>query len=482
MKIKCSCCGNYYDDSKQVCPDCGGENPMYVKKKSNGAPQTIIELKKWYSDHHLPPPGVTRFFIGLNYNKPKAIGIYKDKSTGNFIVYKNKSSGERAIRYEGTDEAYAVNEVYTKLKEQIIEQKSSSKVRIPVREVIGDAVLSVGSSLSTSAIGSIIGEMLIYIIIMPVLTFLIILIVGIGTIIFGKEPKDGYYKYDNAYYYYNYKSYDEEGYNWYKYLDDEKKWSEPIDIGVLPKEMHTKKLSKQYFLSSGWKDSYQCDNFENSVYQKDINTGFWVNEGYYKSDDSFFYHFYGKYNTGWYSFDDDWKTVNFEVLPEKLRHSSEAKELFVSEKFTDELNVTDFSSTVFFKDKAIDNAVERGYYHYDDSYYYHLYGDSSTGWYYYSPDEDWEAVAASKLPDDLQHASKTADFYYIPTWNTETQITDFEDTGFYSSYFEEENKSAQGEKRSYYNDYDDDYDDDYDYDWDSGDSWDSDSYDWDSDW
>lgn len=479
MKIKCSFCGNYFDDSEKVCPDCGSENASYKNAKdSKGKPKTITALKKWYSDRHLPPPNVTRFFIGVNCKSPKAFGIYQDKISGNFIVYKNKASGERAIRYEGTDEAYAVNEIYTKLKEQIIDQKKrNDALKSSVGESVGEKLEDAFDAVKDVMFGTGIGQMLVYLICMPILCFIIFLVVAIGLFIFSKDPKTGYYKYDDSYYYYCYKSYNEDGYNWYRYLDDEKKWSEPINIDIMPEEMRTKKPSKKYFLGLLWDEEYQCEDFANSIYQKDIDAGFWIKEGYFKSEDNVFYHFYDKYNTGWYSFSDDWTAVNIEELPELLWHSSKANEFFISETFSDDLNVTDFSNTVFFKDKAIDNAVDRGYYHYDDSYYYHLYGDSSTGWYYYSPDEDWEAIAASELPDDLQHASKTVDFYYTPTWNSETQITDFEDTGFYSSYIEEENRAAEEANRSY--DYDDD---DYDYDWDSDDTWDSDSYDWDSDW
>ena len=71
--------------------------------------KTIAELQQWYQDRHLPPYETTRFFIGINYKKPKAFGIYQDGDQ--FIVYKNKANGERAIRYQGTDEAYAVNEL-----------------------------------------------------------------------------------------------------------------------------------------------------------------------------------------------------------------------------------------------------------------------------------------------------------------------------------------------------------------------------------
>ena len=123
MKIQCEYCGNYIDDSDEKCFHCGAINKG-IKRTGNGVPRTIEELKQWYIDHNLPDENSTRFFIGKDYAGPKAYGIYQDQNTGDFIVYKNKADGSRATRYSGKDEAYAVNELYTKLKEQINIQKS----------------------------------------------------------------------------------------------------------------------------------------------------------------------------------------------------------------------------------------------------------------------------------------------------------------------------------------------------------------------
>ena len=90
----------------------------------HGTPKTIEELQAWYEARNLPPSDVTRFFIGVNYKGPKAFGIYKEGN--DFIVYKNKADGQRAVRYKGSDEAYAVNELYLRLKEEILNQKKST--------------------------------------------------------------------------------------------------------------------------------------------------------------------------------------------------------------------------------------------------------------------------------------------------------------------------------------------------------------------
>ena len=121
MKIKCEYCGAMIEDTADKCPNCGAAN-VNVKRTVDKTPKTIEELKSWYQARKLPPYETTRFFIGIDYKKPKAFGIYQDGNE--FVVYKNKADGSRAVRYRGTDEAYAVNEIYLKLKSEILNQKS----------------------------------------------------------------------------------------------------------------------------------------------------------------------------------------------------------------------------------------------------------------------------------------------------------------------------------------------------------------------
>ena len=125
MKIKCDWCGSWINDFDQVCPNCGGVNNNF-KRSANGTPQTIEELKAWAKAMNLPLQEM-RTFIGEDYKGAKAFGIYKDESDGTFVVYKNKADGTRAVRYKGTDEAYAVNELYQKMKERVAEQKAHQK-------------------------------------------------------------------------------------------------------------------------------------------------------------------------------------------------------------------------------------------------------------------------------------------------------------------------------------------------------------------
>ncbi len=122
MKIKCDWCGSWINDFDQVCPNCGGVNNNY-NRHANGVPQTIEELKAWAKEMNLPLEEM-RTFIGEDYKGAKAFGIYKDETDGTFVVYKNKEDGTRAVRYKGSDEAYAVNELYQKMKERVAVQKA----------------------------------------------------------------------------------------------------------------------------------------------------------------------------------------------------------------------------------------------------------------------------------------------------------------------------------------------------------------------
>lgn len=117
MQIKCDYCGAYFSDVEEKCPTCGAPNNQ-LRRTASSIPLTIEELQQFVQEKNIPAEQI-RFFIGVDYREPKAYGIYKDEMTGNFVVYKNKADGTRAVRYEGRDEAYAVNEIYQKLREEI---------------------------------------------------------------------------------------------------------------------------------------------------------------------------------------------------------------------------------------------------------------------------------------------------------------------------------------------------------------------------
>ena len=85
-------------------------------------PKTIEELRAWFKERGYEP-AKTRFFVGVDIRSPKAFGIYLDEF-GEYVVYKNKADGTRAIRYQGYDEEFAVHELYQRFQEEIINQQT----------------------------------------------------------------------------------------------------------------------------------------------------------------------------------------------------------------------------------------------------------------------------------------------------------------------------------------------------------------------
>lgn len=204
MKIKCNYCGAMIDETGKFCPNCGA--PLSgANRVSDEQPKTIEELKAWYVGHLLPPENVTRFFIGKDVHEPKAFGIFQN-GTGDFVVYKNKSTGERAIRYQGADEAYAVNELYQRLKAEIVDQKAYINARRPA-----NAQQPIPQKKKKNGC---------------LIILLIFFAIGILATIFDDTPPNGYYNYQGTEYY-------RQGSSWYYYDADADDWyksSQDIDI------------------------------------------------------------------------------------------------------------------------------------------------------------------------------------------------------------------------------------------------------------
>lgn len=197
MKVKCSFCGQYYDDSIAQCPNCGAPNE-HLHRTSDAVPKTIEELKAYCEQNGFTPER-TRFFIGENYQKPRAFGIYKD-DMGEFVVYKNKADGSRAVRYRGRDEAYAVNELYERLQDEVLNQKAHHVERQKKK-----AVRDVKRKQKSGLIKNII--------------IVLIAVAGFNLLFRGIANKyhNGYYHYNNQHYY----SLDD---TWYYYDDVSTDW------------------------------------------------------------------------------------------------------------------------------------------------------------------------------------------------------------------------------------------------------------------
>lgn len=192
----------------------------------NQRPKTIEELKAFCAERGMPLEKM-RFFIGEDYREARAFGIYRDED-GHYVVYKNKSDGSRSIRYQGPDEAYAVKELYEKLKSEVERRRSSAPAASPAKKK---------SKAFQKAIA----------------LFLVIAAVGGIAVLANHAEKRGYYQYQNQTYYYD-------RHDWYIYdhlLDSWSPWNEEADWMEEPDD---------YYLSSQYSDSYSVDDFKNSEY------------------------------------------------------------------------------------------------------------------------------------------------------------------------------------------------------------------------
>ncbi len=204
MKVKCNYCRQMIDEGLEKCPNCGAT--ITANRMASDQPKTIEELKQWYTDHNLPPEETTRFFIGKDIKEPKAFGIYKNDS-GDFVVYKNKSNGERAIRYQGVDEGYAVNELYQRLRSEIADQKEH-----------GSYNKEAGGEKKKFNPLYLLGGIVLLPIIGPIISSVLVVIALIFFCIFDNSPSNGYYNYNGNDYYY-------QGSSWYEYDADNDDWS-----------------------------------------------------------------------------------------------------------------------------------------------------------------------------------------------------------------------------------------------------------------
>lgn len=415
MKIACNHCGNMYDDTLTSCPSCGAENKTV--RMSDKAPETIEDLKQWYLERGLPPYETTRFFIGIDYKQPKAFGIFQEDAM--FIVYKNKADGTRSIRYAGSDEAYAVNELWMRLKEEILNQKGlnkDSETSIPIKDRVSKKTSRADSRSN------------VFITIASALLLLQGACWGLN----------GYFTISGK------------CYEWVDILFKAHNILFLMFIAVLP----------VLFVFACIKIVSQTK--DDSYMNKDVESG---------------------------GIDGIIKIAGVVVLIA----ISVLIAIFVikSDKKTVDMRNEAVAQSKPKADKGHD--TPKGYYKYDNKFYYHMY-DGETGWYAYDDSNDsWSFESLENVPDSLKSSVGAEFFYYTPDWDSETQMTDFEDTQLYINHSsreddvqkniqakekerekEKEKQSISSGKHSSNNDSN--------YDWDSNDSWDSGGTDWDSDW
>lgn len=274
MKIKCEYCGSFIDDTDEKCANCGGVNGHLVRS-AVGVPQTIEELKRWCQDKNIPLKDA-RFFIGEDYRGARAFGIYRDEKTENYIVYKNKSDGTRAVRYEGKDESYAVNEIYQKLKEEILNQK---------QHLAQKSKKSGGSSntnYNSRSYGNSFFKPYLYFGIVVLFAIFLLWCLGLN------NPSRGYYDYNNQVYYY------QPGDSWYVY--DHGDWSST----VVDSELYDH--SSDYYNSESYSSQYDSNDFSDSGYYNensdDSYDSDWDSGDSWDSSDS--------WDSGYSDWDSDW--------------------------------------------------------------------------------------------------------------------------------------------------------------------------------
>ncbi len=248
MKIKCDYCGSFIDDTDQTCPNCGAVNE-HVMRSADGIPKTIDELKAFCQSKNLPLEEM-RFFIGVNYTEPKAFGIYQDDD-GNFIVYKNKGDGTRSERYRGKDEAYAVNEIYQKLKSEI-------QIR---RDKYGTKNKNNQSERKSSDSDS--DSIFRWLILPHLKTIIIGVLIIVACIVFfnlgSKSPNTGYYNYNGNYYYCQYD-------RWYGYDYANDYWYATTVDSALSDHY------SDYWAGTSYDSSYNVNDFSDSPYYSESDT------------------------------------------------------------------------------------------------------------------------------------------------------------------------------------------------------------------
>ena len=284
MKVKCNYCDQLIEDKLNYCPYCGGSMPT-ANRTASDQPKTIEELKAWYTAHKLPPENITRFFIGKDIKEPKAFGIYKSE-TGDFVVYKNKANGERAVRYQGSDEGYAVNELYQRLRAEIADQKSHAADKRPSQPARKK------SKNSLSLIGKILGFFLFTRFGLTLLVFLILFVMAM----LDNSPSRGYYRYNGNDYYYqsgSWYSYDS-GYDTWDYMSDSD-FLDDIIYDDTADDYRVYDHSGMDFEDTSWYDSGSSSSYDSSDYSYDYD---WDSDSSWDSYDS--------WDSDYSSWDSDW--------------------------------------------------------------------------------------------------------------------------------------------------------------------------------
>jgi len=235
-------------------------------------PQTIDELRMFCESKGMPLEKM-RFFIGEDYKGARAFGIFQEKD-GDFVVYKNKADGSRAIRYKGTNEKFAVNEIYEKLRAETDMRRHYAP---PVTQNGPRRLLPFCLSH--------------YLII-------IIAVIVFGTAAkaihdYSNVPRRGYYRFSNNDYYYY-------ANDWYEYDYSIAEWILLDFIDPILEE-----YCYDYYLTDYYDGEYGFSNFEDSEYWDESYYGY---DYYYADDDDYDWDYddWDSWDYGDSDWDSDW--------------------------------------------------------------------------------------------------------------------------------------------------------------------------------
>ena len=454
MQIQCAYCKNWIVDTVDKCPYCGAANAN-LKRYADTTPKTIAELQQWYTDRNLPPEETTRFFIGRNFKAPKAFGIYQEGK--NFIVYKNKADGSRAVRYKGPDEAYAVNELYLKLKEEILHQKARN-------------MAARNSSGSVQR--------------------------GPGDIYRGGSDRQ--YEYQ--------KPLTEEERAERARIRAEYAAKEAEERREREERFRKKKLKKRIILLSiigtllllfgACTASMATKMVRGDWYAASADPVFWR---YMKDEENGKEIWeWWKYTKGeWVSFGetDEKDLLPWDITKEHHFRTKKAVERAFGISIPPVRESKAYLTLHPPKPKSAYYYASGRLWYYATDKYGADYGVDRNGWYYFDTDDtDWHYLAryddSEQVPEELFYSSKDyeltsnykkleSDYAYVfPADFVWTELDDFKDTDYYQDIKWSEDRHYEDSKNNSHNNYDDDDD----YDWDDDDDWDYNDYDWDSDW
>lgn len=202
-----------------------------------------------------------RFFIGEDYKQPRAFGIFE--KNGVYTVYKNKANGERAIRYSGKDEAYAVNELYQKMHSEVMMRKAKLAKG-------GDSSGCSAKSKRSSLLSGILS-------IVPII-FLVLIII-FSTRFCNKGPSRGYYDYNGDTYYFQHDT-------WYGY-NPVGGWTAVTPNGELSDNYDDYYKGKSYDGSSNYSDFGKSDYcHDDSYWNSDDDDDNWNSNDDWDSGDT----------------------------------------------------------------------------------------------------------------------------------------------------------------------------------------------------